>query len=1148
MMLVKTLTAVAVVFMLSAKSLADGYQDWCKQRDATMKDPSLLAYYTFEENNGVAVRNLADGSFDLWTEELWLTSGRWPGKSAARMHAFGYRGKRSWQVYLYSPYLKGQKTAVPGLFAPEDKKFTAECWFRKSREGFDAEKEKTMPGIPLMSVNEGDISGWSVSFSSLKYSPRPDLGQMAFYCAQQGGPIKISGIGPVDDAWHHWAVTCDGETMRVYLDGKEAAAKPFPGKFSKEYLGDAPYAKKFLFPDRGNLTLGPHPWDVEGSMTIAVDEVAIFNRALSADEIARRFLTGGGAFKDKNFTDNFFKIVLPSDRLFKKRHSNGSLTSSWSCFYPREEFSVECVASGMPGRYKAEFSVIGLDGTARMIAKNELALEPGKPNRFDVKARAPETCGVYWLRAKIQESSGLIVYQRDYPFNVIVRRPPLSEVSADSPLGSMDITASETGLQLYGDKWRRVYTADCEWPSIEKRRGLFDWTKCDGIVEAASRQGNAIIFTIQGVPGWASSASAAEIKENHKGKIWLPKEMRDWEYFVNALVFRYKDKIHHWEILNEPDACLMPRDASQAGNYVKFLKSAYEVIKSVDPSAKVAGCCSFSCRTAWPEAVFKAGGAPYMDILTFHYPHVYGNPSVLVKERKVESLRELVEREAGKRLPLWTSETGYMTMPWVENRPVDEEAYRKYFAGDFEKGKDYICSWVHMLSEERSTAWDVQAAMCDFAAGVAKRIGFDGDYRGLRGVANAAMASVVSDLRSASFLSLGCSDAMGVILTAKDMRQTAVLWSTSPQTVPVDLAVEPKKLYGGMDYLGNPLEFKAADGVVRLRLTATPVYVFLGVPPKPPEAKVAQLTVEFRGSARPAEESEAEIIVRNNEAKEFKGTVELVAPAGWLAAVKDGSLSVAPGKIMCLRVALKAPDVANGFYPLEIKLKDSSGGAVKWSTAQCLVKKVLPLDNAAEATLLGTADSSDEALIGRPDVIDQGRNPFGTGPNDLSFTVKARWRPGSIYFRVDVVDDDLVLPPGAENQWNYDGVELFLGAPVEDRRGKAVQLLITPSLGKEMAPCRVVANNLGDNPGLGVVCAGKRTSRGYVVEGVISLLPGSSLTIAAGACVDMAVAVDDNGPVPGSRKTQMVLFAANQEFYKSPATWGRFVLREAAKP
>ncbi len=84
-------------------------------------------------------------------------------------------------------------------------------------------------------------------------------------------PSKVS-VTP--DVWHHLAVTADGKTGRIYLDGIEVAS----GALS-------------ITPTSGrNIALGSFRFGYAYALQGALDDVMIFNRVKDAKEIAADYL------------------------------------------------------------------------------------------------------------------------------------------------------------------------------------------------------------------------------------------------------------------------------------------------------------------------------------------------------------------------------------------------------------------------------------------------------------------------------------------------------------------------------------------------------------------------------------------------------------------------------------------------------------------------------------------------------------------------------------------------------------------------------------------------------------------------------------------------------------------------------------------
>ncbi|HJY81928.1 MAG TPA: LamG-like jellyroll fold domain-containing protein, partial [Candidatus Binatia bacterium] len=87
---------------------------------------------------------------------------------------------------------------------------------------------------------------------------------------------------PADHAWHHVAVTRQGSTVTFYLDGSAAGTASMAGAF---HTNSSPV-------DIGCDETGCN--DLNGLLTGSVDEVRLYNRALSASEIQTVMNTAGG--------------------------------------------------------------------------------------------------------------------------------------------------------------------------------------------------------------------------------------------------------------------------------------------------------------------------------------------------------------------------------------------------------------------------------------------------------------------------------------------------------------------------------------------------------------------------------------------------------------------------------------------------------------------------------------------------------------------------------------------------------------------------------------------------------------------------------------------------------------------------------------
>jgi hypothetical protein len=144
-----------------------------------------------------------------------------------------------------------------------------------------------------------------------------------------------------------------------------------------------------------------------------------------------------------------------------------------------------------------------------------------------------------------------------------------------------------------------------------------------------------------------------------KGAGYLP-PVPLWKRYVGEVARRYRGKISHYEIMNEPN--LIFHDSS---DYLVYLKAAYEEIKAADPAAKVVGlCCTGDLGgnvQGFLKDALEQGAAEYCDVISFH-PYNAANLSTrLAADRQIESLRKLIRRYTDKEIPLWNTELYFLT-------------------------------------------------------------------------------------------------------------------------------------------------------------------------------------------------------------------------------------------------------------------------------------------------------------------------------------------------------------------------------------------------------------------------------------------------------------------------------------------------------
>jgi hypothetical protein len=1128
-----------------AADAGDEYARWAARRDALAKDPTVLRLYTFAENSGDTVRNLVGkdgwGDMTIATNPFYIeshplrtaedvptwTRGRWPQKGALTFGAFPKSVYRS------------------HFYAARENRFTALLWVRLHRE--PGEKTST----ELCYVEDTITSGWKLTSShaftvfQISRPPGKDPGQ---------GSVAVYGPALSPYIWHQVGAVLDGNAIHLYIDGKLAKSKEFDGIYTQPKVSDL-FAKRPEL-DTAGLVLGNRTAIARDSAQpnpeplFDMDEFVLFDRVLSTDEIAHDFAAGNpGETPD---------IQLTQYKEYSSREAalNAIVfsipTSSFGYFTVKKPFLSSIVAPAaeeIKGPLDAAFTLKEYsvaDPREAVVSTTKKTIAAGK--NVDVPIMLPQ-CGLYSLDVTVRDAAGVFLRGKRFPVAGIVELPPTSTIPLTSPLAGHDIVNSHPAEIMLGGRFDRGIA-----PFLRiLPDGSYDWSIPDARVAADLKNGFEPLYTIY-PPHNMPKNSPQE----------LAKDPDRWAAWVKDLVTHFKGKVHYWEIWNEPNAV----DGLSATDYVVLLKTAYAAIQEVDPTAKVVGGSGVYFITQWTEGVLAAGGGPYMDILSVH--NYVGTSPILYRNRyhKLEQVQELLKKYIGHPIPVWNSEGGIHQPARVGGRPLIDDQMMKMYGTRANKDDGWAVAGVHaimMTTEHRSACWNVQSILIDLADGVEKYFTLMGagtfypfktSSEGLpteKGISYAALASVLSPSKSVQWIPLSNSRAMATLVTDRSNRRTAVLFSDQPLEFTFNAGAE--QTFTGMDFLGNPLQWKANDGSLTLQTGDEPIYVF-NVPAGFSERRLLS-TDQFPRYVAPRQLVEGTLSVANPGKNPLAATLEASSAAGRVFLA--GSVVAPPRGTFQVPFRFEADDKSRGPKTLHIAMK-SDGKTISQleipfyaegpATMIPLINAPMPLDGQAEswaAIKPQVVNQPANVVIGKPDVGVEIKNAW-QGPNDCSFTVKTAWRrTDGIYVRIDVTDDAFHPTPAGNTQpWLWDGLELFVDTRLLEKRTASVstgaqQIMVVPAKAANSSPC-IVNNLAGKNATVDVIFTGQATERGYLLEGKISPKPGSVWELKPGTRLGLDFAIDDNDDSV-RRKSQLVLHGTATNAADT-SRWGEYQLAD----
>lgn len=274
---------------------------------------------------------------------------------------------------------------------------------------------------------------------------------------------------------------------------------------------------------------------------------------------------------------------------------------------------------------------------------------------------------------------------------------------------------ADRDLNLIRDAGFTWVKQNLSWIDVEGGyRGGFDWRYSDRIVRQVQMRGLHLLFRLNGVPlpGWVEPPADPS----------LPVRPEEFARFCGALARRYRGQVRAYQVWNEPNLAREwgGQPPSPAG-YVQLLRACYVAIKQADPNALVisaglaptgTGLPEAIPDTAYLEAIYQAGAAPYFDLLGVNAPGFYAPPEFSPDEvasdanyggqrffcfRHVEDMRALMVRygDADKQVAVlemgWTSDPLHPEYAWFA---VSEEQKADYLVRAFRYARDHWRPWV----------------------------------------------------------------------------------------------------------------------------------------------------------------------------------------------------------------------------------------------------------------------------------------------------------------------------------------------------------------------------------------------------------------------------------------------------------------------
>jgi Cellulase (glycosyl hydrolase family 5) len=188
------------------------------------------------------------------------------------------------------------------------------------------------------------------------------------------------------------------------------------------------------------------------------------------------------------------------------------------------------------------------------------------------------------------------------------------------------------------------------WNGIEPERGQYRFDFWDMLVNEAGRAGIELIPYVAYTPKWAAVSQT---------NFWEqpPADPADYARFMQTLAKRFRGKIRHWELWNEPDN----REYWQGSpeQFAKTIIAAAQAIRKVAPEdALVLGGMSREPSDFSQTVISKYHLDQYLGVLAMHaYPETWDEERAETTFGKWIEQMHAAARRSGRKL--WLDEMGY---------------------------------------------------------------------------------------------------------------------------------------------------------------------------------------------------------------------------------------------------------------------------------------------------------------------------------------------------------------------------------------------------------------------------------------------------------------------------------------------------------
>lgn len=234
--------------------------------------------------------------------------------------------------------------------------------------------------------------------------------------------------------------------------------------------------------------------------------------------------------------------------------------------------------------------------------------------------------------------------------------------------------------------WRNFHSI---WPKLEPEKGHWDFAQLDRDVEQAEQHRVEMMLVLQLFPAWAEDGG----------------RLTDWQNYVRTVATRYKGRVKHYELWNEPNVKrFFPGTVEQL---VALNQAAYRILKEVDSSNTVlsSAMSADGNSLAYLDEYLAKGGGTCADAIGYHFYTAPRPPETMLP--RIGEVKALLRKHGLLDKPLWNTESGWNIVNDDQNLeleawagpPLDEPEASAYLA------RAHLIAWAGGVERFYWYAW-----------------------------------------------------------------------------------------------------------------------------------------------------------------------------------------------------------------------------------------------------------------------------------------------------------------------------------------------------------------------------------------------------------------------------------------------------------